>query len=73
VVNEAHFAQARPVFDPSVLSVAAGAGLDPAAVGEVLHSHQYADEVQGLHLVGPSRTPGGPAEGITMRMKRVQR
>jgi predicted DsbA family dithiol-disulfide isomerase len=46
-VNEAYFAQARQVFDATVLSeVAAGAGLDPVAVGEVLDGDQYADEVR---------------------------
>ena len=46
-VNEAYFAQARDVFDAAVLAeVAAGVGLDPAAVGKVLDSGDYADEVR---------------------------
>ena len=46
-VNEAYFAQARQVFDPAVITeVAAGAGLDPASVGEVLDGDAYASEVR---------------------------
>jgi predicted DsbA family dithiol-disulfide isomerase len=46
-INEAYFAKARPVFDHEVITeVAAGAGLDPAAVGEVLDGEGYADEVR---------------------------
>jgi predicted DsbA family dithiol-disulfide isomerase len=46
-VNEAYFAQARQVFDATVITeIAAGAGLDPAAVAEVLNGDQYADEVR---------------------------
>jgi predicted DsbA family dithiol-disulfide isomerase len=46
-VNQAYFAQARQVFDPAVLTeVAAGAGLDPAAVTAVLDGGDYADEVR---------------------------
>src|ERR1700761_8598698 len=46
-LNEAYFAQARQVFDHRVLiEVAAGAGLDPGAVGDVLGSDGYADEVR---------------------------
>jgi predicted DsbA family dithiol-disulfide isomerase len=46
-VNEAYFAQARPVFDRDVLTgVAAGAGLDAAAVGEVLDGDGYAGAVR---------------------------
>jgi predicted DsbA family dithiol-disulfide isomerase len=46
-LNEAYFAQARPVFDHRVLiEVAATAGLDPAAVSDVLGSDGYADEVR---------------------------
>jgi len=46
-VNEAYFAQARQVFDHDVISdVAAGAGLDPAAVREVLDGDAWADEVR---------------------------
>jgi predicted DsbA family dithiol-disulfide isomerase len=46
-VNEAYFAQARQVFDPAVITeVAAEAGLDPAAVGEVLDGGAYAGEVR---------------------------
>jgi predicted DsbA family dithiol-disulfide isomerase len=46
-VYAAYFGQARQVFDPAVLTeVAAGAGLDPAAIGEVLDGDDYADEVR---------------------------
>ena len=46
-MNEAYFAQARQVFDHDVITdVAAGAGLDPAAVREVLDGDAYADEVR---------------------------
>jgi predicted DsbA family dithiol-disulfide isomerase len=46
-VNEAYFARARQVFDPAVLSeVAAGAGLDRAAVTRVLDGGGYADDVR---------------------------
>jgi predicted DsbA family dithiol-disulfide isomerase len=46
-VNEAYFARARQVFDPTVLTeVAAGAGLDPAAVSEVLAGDAFTDEVR---------------------------
>ena len=46
-VNEAYFAQARQVFDRDVITeVAAGAGLDPAAVREVLDGDAYTDEVR---------------------------
>jgi predicted DsbA family dithiol-disulfide isomerase len=46
-VNEAYFAQARQVFEHDVLiDVAAGAGLDPAAVREVLDSDAWADEAR---------------------------
>ncbi len=46
-VNEAYFAEARQVFDGAVLAeVAAGAGLDPAAVTRVLDGDGYADEVR---------------------------
>jgi predicted DsbA family dithiol-disulfide isomerase len=46
-VNEAYFAQARHVFDHDVVvDVAAGAGLDPAAVREVLDGDAYADEAR---------------------------
>jgi predicted DsbA family dithiol-disulfide isomerase len=46
-VNEAYFAGAREVFDPAVITgVAAGAGLDPAAVGEVLDGDAYASDVR---------------------------
>lgn len=46
-VNQAYFAQARQVFDPAVLTeVAAGAGLDRAAVSELLAGDGYADEVR---------------------------
>jgi predicted DsbA family dithiol-disulfide isomerase len=46
-VNEAYFARADQVFDPAVLAgVAAGAGLDPAAVSALLAGDGYADEVR---------------------------
>jgi len=46
-VHEAYFAQARPVFDHDVIvDVAAGAGLDPAAVREVLDGDAWADEAR---------------------------
>jgi predicted DsbA family dithiol-disulfide isomerase len=46
-VNEAYFAQARQVFDHDVIiDVAAGAGLDPAAVREVLDGDAWADEAR---------------------------
>jgi predicted DsbA family dithiol-disulfide isomerase len=46
-VNEAYFARAQQVFDPAVLAeVAAGAGLDPAAVTALLVGDGYADEVR---------------------------
>ena len=46
-VNEAYFAQARQVFDHDVITdVAAGAGLDPAAVRDVLDGDAYADEAR---------------------------
>jgi predicted DsbA family dithiol-disulfide isomerase len=46
-VNEAYFGQARQVFDRDVIiDVAAGAGLDPTAVGEVIEGDAYADEVR---------------------------
>ena len=46
-VNEAYFAGARQVFDPAVITdVAAGAGLDSAAVGEVLDGDAYANDVR---------------------------
>jgi predicted DsbA family dithiol-disulfide isomerase len=46
-VNEAYFAQARQVFARDVvIDVAAGAGIDPAAVREVLDGDAWADEVR---------------------------
>lgn len=46
-MNEAYFAQARPVFDPDVITdVAAAVGLDPAAVREVLDGDAWADEAR---------------------------
>jgi predicted DsbA family dithiol-disulfide isomerase len=46
-VNEAYFAQAREVFDRDVITeVAAGAGLDEGAVGEVLDTDAYAEAVR---------------------------
>jgi predicted DsbA family dithiol-disulfide isomerase len=61
-VNEAYFAQARQVFDHQVIvDVAAGAGLDPAAVREVLDGDAWAgetrqDEAQA-HELGISGVP----------------
>ena len=46
-MNEAYFAQARQVFDHDVITdVAAGVGLDPAAVREVLDGDAWADEAR---------------------------
>ena len=46
-INEAYFAQARPVFDRGVIcEVASGAGLDRDKVGEVLEGDAYADAVR---------------------------
>jgi predicted DsbA family dithiol-disulfide isomerase len=46
-VNQAYFARAEQVFDPKVIArIAAGTGLDPAAVDKVLSSDAYADEVR---------------------------
>ena len=46
-VNKAYFAQARQVFDRDVISeIAAGAGLDTTAVGEVLGGDSFAAEVR---------------------------
>ena len=46
-LNQAYFAQARQVFDRDVITeVAAGAGLDSAAVTEALDGDAYADAVQ---------------------------
>jgi len=46
-VNQAYFGQGRSVFDRDVLTeIAARAGLDPAATGEVIDGDGYADEVR---------------------------
>jgi len=46
-VNQAYFAQGRPVFDRDVITeIAAGAGLDAALAGEVIDGEAYADEVR---------------------------
>ena len=46
-MNEAYFARARQVFDHDVITdVAAGVGLDPAAVREVLDGDAWADEAR---------------------------
>jgi predicted DsbA family dithiol-disulfide isomerase len=46
-VDDAYFARGEQVFDPAVLAgVAARAGLDQAAVSEVLDGDQYAAEVR---------------------------
>ena len=46
-VNEAYFGQGRQVFDRGVIiEIAAGAGLDEGAVGDVIDSDAYAEEVR---------------------------
>jgi predicted DsbA family dithiol-disulfide isomerase len=46
-INEAYFGQGRPVFDRDVITeLAAGAGLDPAAAGDVIDGDAYAEEVR---------------------------
>jgi predicted DsbA family dithiol-disulfide isomerase len=46
-LNQAYFAEARQVFDRDVITeVAAPAGLDEAAVAEVLDGDAYADAVR---------------------------
>jgi predicted DsbA family dithiol-disulfide isomerase len=46
-VNEAYFGQGRQVFDRDVITdIAAGAGLDAAATGDVIDGDAYADEVR---------------------------
>jgi predicted DsbA family dithiol-disulfide isomerase len=46
-VNQAYFAEARPVFDPAVLTeVAVGAGADAVAVRDVLDSGVYSGAVR---------------------------
>ena len=46
-VDQAYFAEARQVFDRDVISeIAAGAGLDTTAVGEVLGGDSFAAEVR---------------------------
>jgi predicted DsbA family dithiol-disulfide isomerase len=46
-VNQAYFGQGRQVFDRDVIiDIAAGAGLDAAATGDVLDGQGYADEVR---------------------------
>jgi predicted DsbA family dithiol-disulfide isomerase len=46
-VNEAYFGQGRQVFDRDVITdIAAGAGLDAAAAGDVIDGDAYADEVR---------------------------
>ncbi|HLH82966.1 MAG TPA: DsbA family oxidoreductase [Trebonia sp.] len=59
-VSQAYFAQARQVFDPDVLAgVAVGAGLDPAAVQEVLGGDAYADAVRRDELEARQLGIGG--------------
>jgi predicted DsbA family dithiol-disulfide isomerase len=46
-VNEAYFGQGRQVFDRDVITeIAAGAGLDGAAAGDVIDGDAYAEEVR---------------------------
>ena len=46
-VNQAYFGQGRQVFDRDVITeIAAGAGLDGAAAGEVIDGDAYAEEVR---------------------------
>ena len=46
-VDQAYFAQARPVFDRDVITeIAAGAGLDAELTGEVVDGDAYAEEVR---------------------------
>ena len=46
-VNEAYFGQGRQVFDRGVIiEIAAGAGLDEGAVGDVIDGDAYAEEVR---------------------------
>lgn len=46
-IYAANFADARPIFDPEVVTeVAAGAGLDAADVAKVLGTDEYADAVR---------------------------
>jgi predicted DsbA family dithiol-disulfide isomerase len=46
-LDDAYFAQARQVFEAAVITeVTAGAGLDPAAVEEVLAGDAYAEDVR---------------------------
>jgi predicted DsbA family dithiol-disulfide isomerase len=46
-VNEAYFGQGRQVFDRDVITeIAAGAGLDGAAAGDVIDGDAYAEDVR---------------------------
>jgi predicted DsbA family dithiol-disulfide isomerase len=46
-LNEAYFAHGRQVFDRDVITeIAAGAGLDAAAAGDVIDGDAYAEEVR---------------------------
>jgi predicted DsbA family dithiol-disulfide isomerase len=46
-VNEAYFGQGRQVFDRDVITeIAAGAGLDGTAAGDVIDGDAYAEEVR---------------------------
>jgi predicted DsbA family dithiol-disulfide isomerase len=46
-VNQAYFGQGRQVFDRDVITeIAAGAGLDGAAAGDVIDGDAYAEEVR---------------------------
>jgi predicted DsbA family dithiol-disulfide isomerase len=69
-MNEAYFAQARQVFDHDVIAdVAAGAGLDPAAVREVLDGDAWADEArQDEAQAGQLGISGVPFFVLDMRL-----
>jgi predicted DsbA family dithiol-disulfide isomerase len=69
-VNEAYFAQARQVFDHEVIiDVAAGTGLDPAAVREVLDGDAWADEARQDEAQAHERGIGGvPFFVLDMRL-----
>jgi predicted DsbA family dithiol-disulfide isomerase len=46
-VDQAYFAQGRPVFDPDVITgIAAGAGLDSVLTEEVIDGDAYAEQVR---------------------------
>jgi predicted DsbA family dithiol-disulfide isomerase len=50
-VDQAYFAQARPVFDPDVITgIAAEAGLDAELTGDVIDGDAYAEQVRDDEL-----------------------